>query len=339
MHDRDAHLDTVKTVAILCVIVIHVSSSGWSVFPTGSFEWVSNMFWASLTRAAVPLFMMCSGALLLNPKKEITLKKLYTKNLPRVIAAMIVWAVFYKIYHLVDENQFTASAFIQAMKHVMVFDQEFHLYFVHMIILVYVLLPVTRVITRSADKKQLEYSLAVWFIFGILYPTVRNFWPINLINGFPTQWIINMTYASIGYGLLGYYIKYCSTMRRRVYPVMLTTGFAIVFGGTWLISIIRGSFTDVFLGGMSVGVALMAAGLFGCLPGIRLRAISYISKASFCIYLVHVVFLYLSEKVGFTIALFPAVLSVPLLSVAIFACSCGVYAVLSQIPVVNKWLI
>lgn len=339
LQGRDSHVDMVKTVAIFCVIVIHVSSGGWGIYPMGSCNWISNMFWASLTRAAVPLFLMCSGALLLDPEKELPLKKLYGKNLPRVIVAMFFWAFAYMVYHLIDGNQLSVSALTHAVKELLIFKHEFHLYYVHIIILVYVFLPITRSFVKNADHKTMMYALAVWFALGILYPTLRYFWPFNLITGFPVQWVINMSYSAIGYGILGYYIKHRSSINRRIYLLMLIGGFIITFGGTWIINVARGSFQDVFLGGMSVGTALMAAGFFGFLPAKRYRGASIISKASFCIYLVHVFFMYLCGKVGLTLDLLPNILSVPVITIAIFACSCGVYALLSRIPLVKKWLI
>jgi surface polysaccharide O-acyltransferase-like enzyme len=121
--------------------------------------------------------------------------------------------------------------------------------------------------------------------------------------------------------------------------MMLLCGFLIAFGGTWRLCVVREGFVDILLGGMSVGVALMAAGIFGLCPTKWNRVAAYISKASFCIYLVHVFFLYLTMKIGFNSSMFASFLSVPVVTAAIFVCSCAVYAVFSKIPLVNRWLI
>ena len=339
MINRDNKVDLLKTIAVLCVITIHVTSYGWDRFTIGTFSWTANMFWASVTRAAVPLFLMCSGAIFLAPGRELTIKKLYTRYLPRVIAAMLVWAMAYKISHMISGRSLNASGLLQALKEVLIFNQEFHLYYIHIIILVYVYLPVIRLVTANATKKQLEYCIAVWFALGILYPTVGGFWPISLISGFPRQWMINMTYAAIGYLILGYYVRYVSTFRRSHYLAMLIGGFLVVFFGTWYMCVRNGYFYDGFLGGMSVGVALMAAGISGVCPDIKSRPVEWCSGASFCIYLVHVFFLHLFEKAGFTISFITPALSAPVITAAIFLCSSAVCAVLSRIPIVNKWLI
>ena len=383
---RDTRIDLLKMIAILCVITIHVTSYGWALFPVSSPEWVVNAFWASLTRAAVPLFLMCSGVLMLDPAKNQPLKKLYGKNLLRIFVAMLVWAMAYKVVHLAYEGRCTGADLLHAAKQVLLFNQEFHLYYLHIMILVYICLPVTRLIIAAATKRQLEYCLAVWFAFGILYPTVIHFWPFYLIEGFPRQWMVNMTYAAIGYGMLGYYIRFYPAWRRGVYAALLAGGFAFAYGGTWILCARSGGFSDIFLGGMTFGVALMAAGIFGLCaagqpaepgaarqaaePGAAKQAaepgaakqtvkqaaghaetgrttfvsrvsrpVRFISDASFCVYLVHVFFLYLCRHIGFTTELFSGLASVPAITAAIFLSSCGVYAILSRIPLVNKWLI
>jgi len=336
---RDSKLDLIKTIAIFCVITIHVTSYGWSMFPTGSFSWVSNMFWASITRAAVPLFLMCSGVIFLNPDKELTLKKLYTKYLPRVIAAMLVWAMAYKTGNLITEGNFSLNGLWKAFKEVIVFKQEFHLYYIHLIILGYICLPIVRIITAKASKRQLEYCLAVWFAFGILYPTFGSFWPLSLLASSPRLWLITMPYAAIGYMVLGYYIRYVSSLKRLHYLILLGAGFLFVFYGTWFMCVRKGEFFENFLGGMSVGVAIMAAGIFGVCPDKKSRITTWCSKASFCIYLVHVFFLRFINTEGLIGSMLIPAVSVPLITGIIFLCSTGVYWFLSYVPGVKKWLI
>lgn len=376
MPNRDIQVDLLKTVAILSVIAIHVTSYGWGLYPAGSFAWVANMFWASLTRAAVPLFLMCSGALFLDPQRVLPLKRLYGKYLPRVYAAMVAWAYAYKIYELAGMGRLGAAALWHALKEVLLFNQEFHFYYIHMIILVYACLPVLKALTAKADKKELAYALAVWFAFMILYPTAVHFWPFHLIEGFPLQWMGNMTYAALGYLVLGFYLKFAAPPGRGVSLALLGGGFCIVFFGTWVMCIRLGSFYDGFLGGMTAGVAMMAAGIFGLCRGgcggdeqpaesdgrgsdeqpmasegrggagsaaarepLFSRLSAWVSKASFCVYLAHVFFLYTFEKAGLTVGAFHPALSAPVMTAAIFLCSCVVYTVLARIPFVNKWLI
>ena len=69
--ERDAALDTLKLWACLAVIVIHVSGRGVSALDVHTGGWLACTFWDSLARFAVPSFLMCTGALMLSPRKEI----------------------------------------------------------------------------------------------------------------------------------------------------------------------------------------------------------------------------------------------------------------------------
>ncbi len=65
----------------------------------------------------------------------------------------------------------------------------------------------------------------------------------------------------------------------------------------------------------------------------------FLSSGSFCVYLVHVLFLYIFREHGFTGASFFPLAAIPLLALALLACSLAVYAVPRKIPVVKRRLI
>lgn len=337
---RDVSIDFIKTLAIFGVVMIHTSTAGYQM-PLGSFEWLSSIFWGSVTRGSVPLFLMCSGALMLDPARELPLKRLFGKNILRLFTAMLVWALFYKCYFMWATGTFTLDGLWQSIKEVLIFRQESHLYYLQIALLFYVLLPVVRVFVRHAEKRQAEYALAVWFAVGILYPTVRPFWPFRLLGGIPAQWLLNMAYASVGYGLLGWYIKRYPLPKRAGWGMFLA-GAAFTFGATWLMSLRRGALYTGFLEGMTIGPALLAAGLFtlGVQGPVPLpRACGFMSKASFCVYLVHICVKDRFTRAGLAVSLGPSLLTIPLLVACNVAVCCVVYLVLSRAPWVRKYLV
>lgn len=42
------------------------------------------------------VFFLCSGALLLPPEKEVTVRRVWTKYIPRILAALLFWAAAYE---------------------------------------------------------------------------------------------------------------------------------------------------------------------------------------------------------------------------------------------------
>lgn len=342
---RDHKIDMVKTAAIWNVVLCHVAAAPFSGGVVGTTSWYSAVLWTSLAHACVPLFFMASGALLLKPEKELTFQKLYTQNLPRILAALFFWAFCYKLVSLKLMDSLTFPDMIDAVKHLLLFHHEEHFYYLHITLLAYAALPIVRLFARYADKQLLKYALALWFLLGILYPTVRTFWPFTLLSGIPVQWRMNMTYASTGYMLLGHYLSvYHPRPNRSSSILILLAGFLLTFWGTCLMSYMTGRPNDHFLEGMGVFIFLVVWGIWSLCQTVPLsqtgrKLIGFMSKASFCIYLTHIFFLQAFARWGLRAIDGPVLLTVPLISGLIICCCCAVYMVLSRVPVVRRWLI
>ena len=336
---RDFGLDLVRCVAILGVLLIHACAGGLDR-PVGSLDWLASLFWGSVSRASVPLFLMVSGALLLRPEKELSLRRLWGHNIARIAAALAFWATAYGLFDAVRNGQKIGGI----LRDLLLFRHEFHLYYLHILLLVYALIPLLRALCRAASRRELCYALALWAAAGILYPTLRQFWPFSRLSGIPAQWALNMTWSAAGYALLGYAAKKYPP-RRMAAAFSAAAGFAICFGGTWALSAARGANATFLLEGMSPGPALLGFGIFGlcnaarCERPLLRRTVGLLSRASFCVYLSHVFFLRLLPKLGISAATCPCVLSVPLYAALMLCGALAVYAVLSRIPILNKWII
>lgn len=341
---RNQAVDLVKTVAICAVIVTHVTAPAFGMGDVGSAPWLTALFWASVSHASVPLFLMASGALLLDPGRELTLRKLYTKNFPRLLIALLFWAVCYKVFIMVLFGGVTVPGLIQAGKELVLFRHEEHLYYLHIMLLVYAFLPLTRLVSCHAPRHVAAYILGLWALLGIVYPTVKDFWPFTLLVGIPLQWRMNMTYASIGYTLLGWYLSSGKDRRRWPWVCCAAAGIAAGFIGSWAASAAAGALRLGSLEGMGVPMCLLAVGAYQLCGRVRLpawaaRLTEWISRGAFCAFLVHIFFLKTFAHLGLTAQVGPAIVTVPMMTVLLLACSMAVYALLRRIPVVNRWLI
>lgn len=340
---RNLSLDVLRTLAIVMVLVIH-SASGYLSQPPHSANWWGALVWGAAARPAVPLFFMCSGALMLS--RELTPRRIFTHNLPRILCAMFVWAFIYQLRMLPALGGFTVANLLQAVANTLTLRHENHFYYLHILLLVYALLPVVRVFVRSASRRDIEYALAVWLVTGIVFPLLQTFWPLNQIPPVAQLWKLPMSYAAIGYALLGYYLRqYGGTIRRRWYAAALAAGFAMTFGGTAVSSLKSGALVERFLEGMSPGPMLMAFGWFGLVLGRKAwpKAVTAmtnrLAQASFCIYLSHILFLKAFVGLGFYVAFTHSALSIPLMVTLLLVCGWLLWDILRRVPVVRKYLI
>ena len=336
-------MDLLKALAITGVILIHVSAGGYS-HPVGSFHWLSALFWGSVSRASVPIFLMVTGALMLDPRRELTLRQLWLQKIPRLLASLLAWALIYQLWQMGRyDGGITSQELAEAVKQVLAFHHQNHLYYLHMALLVYALLPVTRIITAHADRHTLEYLLILWAVLGILYPAFKGCWPLTLLRGIPTQYGLNLAYTGAGYGLLGWYLRqYAASPRRWV--LTAAAGFLVIFGGTALLSLKDGGLNEALLEAASPGTALLAAGICGwafSAPKARrtMPSLHTLSRASFCVYLVHLIPYWELGRLGLSAAAGPCILLIPLTAAAVLACSLAVWAVLSRVPMVGKCLV
>ena len=341
---RESYIDVIKSAAIFSIISIHVCGAG-ILNAVGSSAWLGAFVWRCVCGAGVPLFFMCSGALMLS-KEELPLKKLWAHYIARLLAALLVYAMMYKMWHLWEANDLSADSISFAVREVLLFRHQTHLYYMHIILLVYAFLPVTRVFVRKATQNELKYFLAVWFVLGIIYPTFRGFWPFTLLSGIPLQYLINMSYAAIGYGVLGYYLhKY--PVKNSIAAVSAVIGIVFMFCGTWALTVrdrLETTVTSTFLEGMSLGVCLMAFGLYNLFRNAdykndRIKNIAaFLSKASMFIYFMHMLVYFILQRLGLSVNLMTPWVSIPLMVLLILIICAALYIPVSKIPVIKDWL-
>ena len=339
---RDTGLDVVRAIAIVMVITIHIAGSSMYL-PVGSADGWGATFWGIVARPAVPLFFMCSGALMLG--RNISLKRLYSHNMARIIVAMLVWALGYQLVDLFPDQMNLAGLWI-AVKNTLTFNHEFHFYYLHILILVYAFLPVTQAFVRGASRRELEYLLIFWFITGILFPLLRDFPPFSLIYTVGLWYRMNMAYSAVGFGVLGWYLKrYGMELSSKWYALAWATGLAITFGGTAFFSLRGGALDGRFLEGMSPGPMLMALGLFGLManrekwPAPVVRVSGRLALSAFCIYLVHILVMHVVVRLGLNVYAAPCLIVIPLALLAVLIPSYLCWEVLRRIPIVKTWLI
>lgn len=342
---RDGTVDLVKCLAICAVLLIHCSAGHAANHDVGANRWLAAVFYGSVSRWAVPAFLLCSGALMNDPGRDVSLRRLFSRYLLRLLAALTAWGVFYELFRAFTLR---GSAPLGALlrngaENLFYGSTYYHLYYFYFVFALYLTLPLTRLAARFASDGEQRYILAVWFLAGGLLRFLQYFWPLNRMQFSLLYFVLPPAAICPGLGLLGWYMRRRPPRGWAEGLGLLTAGLAVTFLGTWRRSAAAGGLDSFYWDGFGLFVLVMAAGVFRLcqwaagrwtrLP----RWVGFLSAASFCVYLVHPFFQYLALPDRF-LAL-PVYWSVPLQAAALLGLSLLAYLGLRRIPVVNRWLI
>ncbi|MDR2466213.1 MAG: acyltransferase family protein, partial [Prevotellaceae bacterium] len=199
-----AYLDTLRVFATFAVIMIHVFSPINLYFRdslTDTEAYICVVL-KNLWQWCVPVFVMITGVLFLNPEKEITLKKILKRHVLRIVAAIILFGTPYSFMEIsfnanmsfnIRQIGIAALNAIQGKS----WDSLWYLY---MIAGIYLCVPLMRVFVVNASKRIVGYMLAILFVFTSLIPSLESILPYKFGIYIP----INSVY--LFYLLLGYYM-------------------------------------------------------------------------------------------------------------------------------------
>ena len=281
--------DNLRVVATIAVIGIHVSSNYSTSGNISAYDfWVGNIF-NSLSRFAVPVFVMLSGALLLS--KDYGISIFLKKRLVRLILPFIFWSLIYIANSLINDYEaglrpgcweLARNVFVQFRD-----GSSIHLWYIYMIIGLYLFIPIISKWVRNATEKELFYFLGIWLVVMILdEPFIDKIKPE-----------IDMRYFGgyLGYLVLGHYFK-IKTFKNQYWLALgsIVTGLSITILGTFLGHYYTGQYISTFYEPLSPNILLIAVGLFmlfknkdiSFMPLVSLR--DFISKYSYGIFLVHI---------------------------------------------------
>jgi len=331
---RDAALDGLRVVALLMVIVVHIGAKGFGVL--GHNWWAINLY-ESVARIAVPLFFMVSGALLLPRQHGIAAigKRLWRIGLP-----LIAWSVLYLMwFRHTGQQQSNWPALIVGGPVVA------HLWYLYALIGLYLFLPVLAPFFRFNPVPVQVFCLLFWFIAASLTPL-----EVALTGRIQVgvQWSALPLYAGyMAAGALLYH--HLPAVPRRAPLAGAWLGWALCAAatalGTWWRVHTLARADEAFWVYSSPTVVLAALAAFVCLralftatvrAGSRAgRAIAFFGSASFGIYLVHVLVLFILDGQGIDYRFINPWLAIPVLTLGVAALSAVLVRLLQSIPFVR----
>lgn len=339
---RDYSIDLLRISAALAVVLLH-SSVFLNAYPVNSIHWMIANVSDSITRWAVPVFVMISGAFLL--KKEITLKLLYGKYIKHLLILLISWNFLYNLP--IIKTCFPLS--IEGVLSLFLFPGPagYQLWYLYMLIGVYMLIPFIKKIVDGGGSK---YLLVLWFLTGVLLSGV-DFTFLGDKSKMWTEYIICFPFVIrfVGYFVLGYYLYNEVILSRRQRVVVYCAGILGILStiiGTYVLSSNLGTLVEYFYDYHNITVMLASVAIFVFFKYNKIfvtftnnskvrNIVGKLSNLSLGVYLVHTLILgQLYSQVFSLLECYPFI-TIPALSITTVVLSFGVTYVLSRIPYIR----
>jgi surface polysaccharide O-acyltransferase-like enzyme len=277
---RLEYLDLLRVFGCIAVVTLHAAGLNGTVYGYSA-EWFVQNILDSFSIWAVPLFVMISGALLLNTDKQESLSEFYKRRLVKIGIPLLIWIPFYIVfYHFARGDSLSYFSLWNKISSGS-FD---HLYFLVLILELYVLTPVLNKLLAS-KRVSLSFCTALAILLGFVWKRV----------GFtPTMFV-----PFLGYYFLGSYVRSLKKdFAPRLLTLLLFLGTATIFTLSYVFSFVIPSphIIDTFVyyssGPLILGVALCLFLSIKQLPSSH--QFQRIAETSLGIYILHPLILSLS---------------------------------------------
>ena len=210
---RQNNYDLLRIISTIAVILIHVN---WRYFgsiytmPEVSFVWGMEAIINIVTRFSVPVFMMLSGAFILQNAENGKAVLFYKKSLKKIFIPFIV-AVLILIFYQVVENIVSGAMLLTGLKS-LIGGGFYNLWYVYTLACIYSLTPFIirlRQVISWKQYKTLAWVMVIWAV--ISQATSTQSWAYS----------IGVVFAFISYYLLGDVIRHEIEAEKRVGNLLL----------------------------------------------------------------------------------------------------------------------
>ncbi|MDF9824772.1 surface polysaccharide O-acyltransferase-like enzyme [Breznakia sp. PF5-3] len=351
---RVLYLDVCRIVATFFMVMIHVVAPLWGGTSASSDEWGIMNIYDSIARFCVPLFLMISGALMLDKNKEKSTTDLFKKNILRIIIAFVFWSAIYLIPYYFYDGVRVKTQFMLKFQ-----GGHYHMWFLFTILGIYLMIPLIK--SFIYDDKKCKYFLILWLVFSIIIPNIyliSELFP-NLPHFLQDEFRFLSTLSEkiqpslvlgyVGYFVLGYYLhnKEISSKLTTIINISAIIGIVATIIMTKRVSILRGENVMYFYEFLtpnvllpSIAVMISAKKLVPNEMNLTMtKVLTSLSKLSLGIYLSHALFEIILRRNGINVNSLNYMYMVPILTLLIYLLSAFTTYIISKIPVLRKYIV
>ncbi|MEK3882554.1 acyltransferase [Paenibacillus sp. PL2-23] len=295
MKQHIVELNVVKAVAIIAVLLIHVTADPRVGVPWGSASAPFYMLANQLSMFAVPVFILINGLVLFYRYHDdwsfAQAMEFYKKRLKFIVIPYVIWALIYYLYRQALSQQPVSFDLLEFVDQLRWGETGYHLYFMIIIIQFYLVFPLLMAVVRWLRLKPRHLVILGLLVQGVFYSIHHYVKPFeNAAKLLPNYAIVFGVGAAIGmcYGAFA----------KKSGGVWWTFALTVFVGFTYLLMLIAHrdgtsywppAYVILYnLYGVLAGISLIWIGRMVMDRSARVgRWLLALGAASFGIYLVH----------------------------------------------------
>lgn len=330
-------LDAARVFSIVAVVVLHVAGSVVTLAALGSHVWWVGNLYDTVVRWCVPVFVMVSGALLLDPCKTEDVTEFYLKRSARVLLPIAFWSAVYILW-----NHRGALANLGAMDVLRSIARgwpHYHLWFLYMILCLYLFVPFLRTLVRTTSRSDLWWLAFLMFVLSGVNEFSRVF------SGNEPGLFINWFLLYLPYFLCGYLIQTSDrSVPLAVLMAVFVSAVAVTALGCYWLGRAQGLDRGLyFYGYLSVSVIPMSISMMFMLKQCTwadrwAQCIQPLAQLTLGVYLVHPILLESFREYGFRPEEHAPLLTVPLVAALILGGALVVAVVFRCTPWLKRFI-
>lgn len=292
---RKQFLDVLRVLATCAVVLMHVLTGAIDVTDTSIVPEYRSLLLSvmDLVTWCVPIFLLISGYLFLNPKRTLTYPVMIKKYCRRIALAILLFGVPYAASELVvAERTFRIRMIPEALKMTLMGHTWSHMWYLYLIFFLYLVTPLLKKVLRVLPVWGVAAVMAVIFLGSSVAPFLNKVLDVNSIPVLPDGGVYFLYY------LCGYFFAVREVCVDKGRNVWLTAAVAVLALGMILSRTLAGfsiqmAYNYPFT--VLLAVLLFAAGWNGSIKKYRIPW-QEAGALSFAVYLVHPVYVNLLYK-------------------------------------------
>lgn len=292
---RKQFLDVLRVLATCAVVLMHVLTGATDVTDASIVPEYRSLLLSvmDLVTWCVPIFLLISGYLFLNPERTLTYPVMIKKYCRRIALAILLFGVPYAASELVvAERTFRIRMIPEALKMTLMGHTWSHMWYLYLIFFLYLVTPLLKKVLRVLPVWGVAAVMAVIFLGSSVAPFLNKVLDVNSIPVLPDGGVYFLYY------LCGYFFAVREVCVDKGRNVWLTAAVAVLALGMILSRTLAGfsiqmAYNYPFT--VLLAVLLFAAGWNGSIKKHRIPW-QEAGALSFAVYLVHPVYVNLLYK-------------------------------------------